>query len=435
MSVFAAVPDAPGTVRPPADRLAVCAEVLHHRGTATEALRELAQCRTNVELLDAVHLMWCGPGCGEGASCTFLHHPRTAPRPAAAPRAPRSRYNRDTAELYSLMGGAGYTAHTPQAHEANLWPLLRAVLTGADDGAGARVDWTDWARKGDPTAAEVVAFACRDSLQWTASWCGERYAEQPGFLHYVALSTICDDLCIPPSALVRGEFRLYGRSAADVVAALEAQGWGYDAVPALLSLVREYLYQYAEKVDHAPADHAPADHAPARGRVGLHARLNRSASVWDAAVYRTHSANNYGCGIGVARLYGTGPVPYARLMDSAMADAISMDLVKSATDVYHLDAHQPTADELLAARRKAAYHALYLDLIDDLVAGGVPESLVHYGRAGFLYVPIMERYNERRTGRRTPLRPAVAARLRALFGDTPVDPAVERRFRARRTGA
>ncbi|WP_147465207.1 hypothetical protein [Streptomyces sp. 1114.5] len=298
-------------------------------------------------------------------------------------------------------------------------------MARVDAGEGTRIDYSDWAKKGDTTAAEVVAYACRDTLQWMATWCGERYASQPAVLHYVALSTICDDICIPPLDLVRGDFRMYGRSAADVVAAMDEQGWGHDAVHALLALVREYFFQYVEKLDHAPTN----------GQVGLHAQLNDSPSAWDASVYRMNSANNYGCSIGLARICDTGPASFSWLMDSSIADAISMDLAKSALDVYRLDVHQPTANQQLASRRQRAYHSIYLDLIDDLVASGAHDSLVHYGRAGLLYVPIMERYHERRLGSRVPVQPAVSAQLSSLFGDEPVDPSTEQRYQAQRATA
>jgi hypothetical protein len=231
-------------------------------------------------------------------------------------------------------------------------------------------------------------------------------------VRYIAFSTICDDLCIPPLDLVRGGFRMYGRSAADLAAAMDEQGWGPDGPRALLSLVRQYVLQYAEKA-HA----------------GVHPRLNELAGVWDAVIYRTHTANTYGAAIVVARACETGPASFAWLMDSSVCDAISMDLCKSAMDVYRQDHHQPTAHDRHEARRQAAYHSLYLDLIDDLVAGGAPDDLVHFGRAGFLFVQLQDRYRERRLGRRLPLRAEPAARLLDLFGTTPADPATDQRFR------
>ncbi|MFF4955010.1 hypothetical protein [Streptomyces chattanoogensis] len=141
--------------------------------------------------------------------------------------------------------------------------------------------------------------------------------------------------------MVRGHFRMYGRSVGDIGAAMDEQGWGHDVVHMLLTLVRQYLFQCAERLAHTPAV----------GWAGLHAELNKSSGVWDASNYRTHSATTYGCGIGVARLYDTGPASFTWLTDSAIADAISMDLAKAAMDVYRLDTHQPTANQQPTSRR------------------------------------------------------------------------------------
>lgn len=177
---------------------------------------------------------------------TALHVPALSPAaPAPGPvRSTRSRYKKDTAGLFSLMGGAGYTPGTPQAHEASLWPVPRPVIAAADSRRTPRRDYSDWSGKRANSASELVLYACRDSIQWMANWCGGRYARQPTGVHYIAFSTICDDLCIPPVA------------------------------------------------------------------------------------------NTHGAAIVVGRACETGPASFAWLMDSSACDAISMDLCKSAMDVY-----------------------------------------------------------------------------------------------------
>lgn len=85
-----------------------------------------------------------------------------------------------------------------------------------------------------------------------ACWCGERFDADPLGLHYIAFATIIDDICIPPLDLVQGRFRMYGRSVPDLVRAMDTAGWGRDAVHALLSLVRQAIFQYAEKMDYLP---------------------------------------------------------------------------------------------------------------------------------------------------------------------------------------
>ncbi|MGB3439142.1 MAG: hypothetical protein WBA97_10365 [Actinophytocola sp.] len=369
------------------------------------------------ELLDATHVRWCGPDCEQTVDCSFLHFPRRAPAPppVRSVRSARPRYNKDTADLFSLMGGDGYRPGTPQVHEENLWPLLRTAMTKADDPATADQAYTDWTGAPASSASETVAFACRDSIQWMANWCGGQYADQPTAVHYIAFSTICDDLCIPPTDLVRGRFLMYGRSVADLAAAMDEQGWRRDGVHALLSLVRQYIVQYVEKVHD-----------------GLHPMLNSKPGVWDAVIYRTHTANTYGAAVVVRRVCKAGPVSWTSLMDSSICDAISMDLCKATMNVYQFDNHPPAAHENHEQRRKTAYHSLYLDLIDALVAAGAPDAIVHFGRAGFLFVQLQERYHERRLGHRLPLRPAMITHLTRLFGARPTDPLTDHLFLARR---
>ncbi|MEU6313804.1 hypothetical protein [Streptomyces sp. NPDC047014] len=313
------------------------------------------------------------------------------------------------------MGG-GYQPGTPQVHELSLWPLLRQSITRTDAGATAALDYTDWSKKHAASATELCRYICRDVLQWMALWCGDRYDIQPAAVHYVALTSIVDDLCIPPLDLVTGRFRLYERSAADLAVALDHQGWGRHGVHAMLAMARQYLLQYAEKTHRA-----------------LHPRLNDLESVWDAVIYRTYTANTYGAAIAIEQVCGQvcdlNEITWTWRMDSAICDAISMDLAKTAAlDIYHVDNHQPTAHAQHARRRETGYHSLYLDLIADLVATGAPDPLVHFGRSGFLFVPLVERYPERRHGRRHPLRPAMQTRLHELFGDTPTDPHIEHAF-------
>jgi hypothetical protein len=201
-------------------------------------IRELSDAGTVSELLDAAHAMWCGPACGQAPDCAFLHYRRAAP-PGAPARSTRSRYNKDTAGLFSLMGGGGYAPGTPQAHETNLWQLLRPAIAAIDSRRTPHPDYSDWSKKHADSASELALYACRDSIQWMASWCGSRYARQPAGVHYIAFSTICDDLCIPPADLVQGRFRLYGRSVTDLVGAMDDQGWGPDGSRALQDRYRE----------------------------------------------------------------------------------------------------------------------------------------------------------------------------------------------------
>ncbi|WP_338899207.1 hypothetical protein WBG99_29495 [Streptomyces sp. TG1A-60] len=322
------------------------------------------------------------------------------------------------------MGADGYTGPVAQYHQVNVWPLLEKVIERWDAVGERRgripEHYSDWTKKHDAQAADTVARACRDTIQWMACWCGEDYGADPLGLHYIAFATVIDDICLPPFDLVDGRFRMYGRSVPDLMRAMDTAGWGRDAVHALLSLVRQSVFQYAEKMDFCPGDE----------HVGLQAALNNSPNMWDGALFRGNTGNAYGTAIMVARSSATGPVSFPWLMDSAICDCLSMDLCKSALGIYSTDDHQPTSGTYRADERKASYRSIYLDLIDDLVFTGAPEPLVHFGRSGFLFVQIQDRYQERRQGRRFPLAPPMVRELERLFGPVPTDAWLEEAFTA-----
>ncbi|KAF9894967.1 hypothetical protein FE257_004590 [Aspergillus nanangensis] len=401
---------------------------LAYTDSALAAFDELRTAKSNVELLHASHRMWCGSTCSRDKDCHFLHYIRPECEGEHA-RAPRSRYNKDTSHLYGLMGGTSYVPNTQQTHRVNSWPLLDTVLTKADvareHNGMLHCDYTDWSKKNDMTAEQTVRYLCRDSIQWMGTWCGADYAASLAGLHYLALAAITDDICIPPLDLLSQRFRMYGFSARDVIETMVNQGWGRDATHALLALVREYLLQYAEKVDFGKTP-----------KVGLHSALSQSIEVWDSVVYRTHTANCYGVGIVVCRIAGSSPLTETWLNDAAICDCVSMDLCKSTLRIYQHDDHAPTAGNAkdVEVNRKAGYHSVYLDLIDDLVFSGAPESAVHYGRAGFLFVQIVDRYLERRAGHRFPIRPSMDRELHRLFGDEPTDTLLDGIFRLRQLG-
>ena len=407
---------------------AVCPDNLHFKGTTLDAFSQLEAAQTNRELLDATHRMWCGPFCVKQIDCEFFHYRREV---SSYPvRAPRSRYNKKTAPLFSLLSGDGYTQEISDEHKVNTWSLLDALVVEADsvrEKVGLTdCDYTDWSRKDDQTAEESLKRVCRDSIQWMGAWLGAEYDMSPTAVQLIAFCTVVDDICIPPLDLINGNFRMYGRSARAIFEDLAHEGWDRDATHILLALVRQYFLQYAEKVDF-----------DIEGNGGLHSILSRTPGVWDSTVYRTHTANTYTAAVVIARVTSSGPLSNTWIMDSSICDAISMDLAKSALRVYQLDNHQPTAGaghadtQELTRQRKAGYHTIYLDLIDDLVFTGAPEPIVHFGRAGFLYVQMHHRYLERRAGQRFPMSPHVDSEVQRLFGNNPTDARLDGLFRLR----
>ncbi|KAI1411938.1 hypothetical protein F5Y13DRAFT_164715 [Hypoxylon sp. FL1857] len=321
------------------------------------------------------------------------------------------------------MGGEGYKPGTPQEHQIEFWPLIESVLRKVDrvrgDSGLLFCDYTDWTKKHDTSAGMTIENLSRDTIQWMASWYGTNLSTTALDTKVIASVVIPDDLCIPPLDFLHQRVRMYGRSLRDLVKEMVDEGWGRDATHILLSSVRQFFLQYIEKVEFEDNT---------KSNTGIHALMGRDEKVWDSIVYRTHTANTYVVAIVVARSRALPEINGDWLFCSAVNDAVSMDLGKSALRVYQEDNHNPTATfgpketkQKLQTQRQTGYHSIYLDLMDDLVNTGCPEPLVHYASAGFLFVQMQHRYLERSLGFRFPIHEAMANALRNLFGDKPTD--------------
>ncbi|KAF4592091.1 hypothetical protein GQ602_002390 [Ophiocordyceps camponoti-floridani] len=405
-------------------------------GVLLAAFDNVAESQTCIELLNRTHELWCGKSCPRDMSCTFLHYPRVKP-PASSSRNVRLRYNKSTAHLFSVTSSDVYCVNTPQLHQHNFWPLLENAFHKVDQ-ARARsgalpVDYTDWSKKSNDSAGQMVRYMCRDVLQWTGCWVGEKCTSSECNManRYTAFAGIPDDMCIPPLDLVSGRLRLYGRTCRSLVEEMDEENWGRDGIHVLASLIRQYLVQYIEKVE---------DHDSSKGK-GIHDQLNDSSGVWDSTIFHTHTGNTYGVLIMVARLHDTGLLRNEWLWDSSVCNLISLDVSKSAMGIYTIDDFAPTAirgesnadnTRRVHAERSRKYRSLYSDLMDDLVYSNAPECIVNYAHSGFMYSLLGHRYAERRMGSRMPITPCMEEELRRIFGTEPVDAEVEDLYQQRK---
>ncbi|KAI0131206.1 hypothetical protein F4814DRAFT_405288 [Daldinia grandis] len=409
-------------------------DTLAYTGSALDALDELAKSQTYVELLHAAHSLWCGGSCSRSIECKFLHYTMPESRAPEGPTlVPRHRYNKDTANYFTLMGGDGYEPGFPQEHQVNFWPPLEAVLRRIDQarekGSSLFCDYTDWTKKQDTSAKQTVQGLCRDIIQWVAIWTGIDPKTSPLDTWLTAMITSPDDLCIPPLDVVHQKFRLYGRSLRDLVQAMVDNHWGRDATHVLLGFIRQLIFQYVEKAEFEGTANSDA---------GIHAQMGRHAEgIWDSIVLRTHTAGTYACMIIISRGAGLGLLKENWILSSSSNACISMDLAKSAARIYQVDNHQPTASfgdqnmqPTLERRRRVGYHSVCLDMMDDLVNTGCPEPLLHVSGT-FLGVQLVHRYWERSLGYRIPIQPAMANSLHSIYGDEPTDARLDGLFHLR----
>ncbi|KAH8170321.1 hypothetical protein LIA77_09102 [Sarocladium implicatum] len=410
----------------------VANDTLYFKGSATEAFAQLTATKTNVDLLNATHNLHCGPNCNKDISCEFLHYSRPS---ESVPKKETSLsvYNTRTSGLFTFMGEAGQYIDVVQQHEVNLWPLLESVLDLVDKAStgdqASHFDYSDWAQKHDANVESILLSSCRDSLQWFACWPGKDYDISHTTLHYTAFATVPDDLCIPPLDLVNGKFRMFKRSAYDMIHQMEAEGWGSDATAVLLSLVLEYLMQYAEKIELEQKDNP---------RARLHQAISRSSTIWDSTVYRARTGNADGVLVCMGRALGTGALPLSWLFEAGICCCIGMDIGKVSAGIYKHDVHRPTkttvANELndtqkeIEMSRRSSYHSLYLDLMDRLLANDAPQHLLQVGCSGLLFIYKVDRYRERQAARRIPRSRQVDEDIVRIWGRTAADPWIESLF-------
>ncbi|KAI0850108.1 hypothetical protein F5Y00DRAFT_40581 [Daldinia vernicosa] len=410
-------------------------DTLAYTGSALDAFEELAKTQTYVELLHVAHSLWCGPSCSRSIACKFLHYKMPESRaPEEARLVPSHRYNKCTANYFTLMGGEGYESGFSQEHQGNFWPPLEASLRRIDrareKGGFLFCDYTDWTKKQDTSAKQTAQSLCRDVIQWMAVWTGIDLKTSPLSVWLVAMLTSPDDICMPPLDVVHQKFRLYGRSLRNLVQAMVNDNWGRDATHVLLCSIRQLIFQYVEKVEFEGG---------AKSNVGIHAQMGgrHAEGIWDSIVLRTHTAGTYACMIIVSRIAGLGLLKENWVLGSSSSACISMDLAKSAARIYHVDNHQPTVSfgeqnmqPTLERRRKIGYHSVYLDMMDDLVNTGCPEPLLHVSGT-FVAVQLVHRYVERSLGCRIPIHPAMADALRSIYGDEPTDARLDGLFHLR----
>lgn len=105
-----------------------CLDTTDDQRPALAAFHEPLTAKISAELLRMMHSIRCGDVCRKDRHLLLLLAPCPAKPASRVHPAARSRYNKDTAPLFALIGGEGYRPDTSQRHGSNTWPLLEAVL-------------------------------------------------------------------------------------------------------------------------------------------------------------------------------------------------------------------------------------------------------------------------------------------------------------------
>ncbi|KAL1922715.1 uncharacterized protein VTP21DRAFT_10254, partial [Calcarisporiella thermophila] len=248
-----------------------------------------------------------------------------------------------------------------------------------------KLDYTDWAEKGDSSITEICNYVLRDTLQWVYSWMGYIPSQQYG-VWYVAYTTICDDLAIPPKDLMQGHFKIGGLSLEKWVKGAYEVGYTTPVLRCMLGLLlREYIFQYLEK---------------AWVTANLDFRriyTNGARSLNCDTAFRVMGADVQGCAIVILHYSGQN-ASWQSICASAIGCCLSMDFAKRRLGVLQRD--RTLAVEGGPDLEKVPHSAQMCAVIAELCQGKAPRVLLRYGTSGLHYVYLLERYHERLNMRR-----------------------------------
>ncbi|KAL5364191.1 hypothetical protein BJX96DRAFT_187623 [Aspergillus floccosus] len=256
-------------------------------------------------------------------------------------------------------------------------------------------DYSIHTGKADTSLEEVSLYSMRDAMQWWSHW----YGSLEG--HYwkkalIAISTIPDDVMVPPQDIASGRFRFLGNSLSDILAGLRAEGISPEDVTLIEHyLLRQYIIQYLEKAD-------PEIMQMLRGNITLMLRWRGLTSFCDGAGTAVMAAR----GISPAKISSTG------LELASVAQLIGLDICKETHGILQGEATETVAgvgDRELRKREMRWVQARLIERLDLCPEG---YYLRPYATASFRYFFMMDRYRERLIQTRLPLTDAQISNYR-----------------------
>lgn len=239
--------------------------------------------------------------------------------------------------------------------------------------------------KGDSSVEEVSIYAMRDSLCW---WAHMHGSLEPGdrWKHlYFAMTTLPDDVQVPPGRAIDGTWRYLGHTLADILDGLRTEGMHPEDVTLVeMCMWRQLILQYLEKVDQ-----------------GLRALLVGKMTLM--AQFRNLTGNGHGVAVCLAAARGvqTRGVSDAIVEMSAVCDVLSLDIAKEMIGILRGEQTETVAGD--RSMRKQELRWVYVRCMMHLNAHPEGHILKRFASAGLHYVPMMDRYLERVRMVRLPL--------------------------------
>ncbi|KAJ6482735.1 hypothetical protein C8R45DRAFT_830934 [Mycena sanguinolenta] len=257
--------------------------------------------------------------------------------------------------------------------------------------------------KNEVSVEETCAYSMRDALQWWVHWHDGSLARGDYWKHlYIGLTSVIDDILVPPEHILDGTFRFLGHTISNISTGMLSEGMSAEDVRYTEMCVwRGCFVQYIEKIDP-------------KIRQLLLEKMHVMSQFYIAG------ANTHGV---AAALLGARGVAFDGVRDEAVemaayGDGFSMHLMKEALGIMKGEPTDATEggdrDRLQAELRWT-----YARTTNQLDTHELAKYLKKYASAGLHFVPLDDRYQERvEGGRRRMLTP----QMRALIASYTVGP-------------
>ncbi|KAJ7856993.1 hypothetical protein B0H13DRAFT_2357139 [Mycena leptocephala] len=266
---------------------------------------------------------------------------------------------------------------------ASVWGLGRDIQAALHT-ASIDDSYKIFSRKDETSVEETRKYAMRDALQWWVTWHDGCLSRKDYWKHlYVGFGTVCDDILIPTEHLVDGIFRFLGHTLSE------------------MCLWRQFVVQYIEKID---------------------------PKLRELLLERTHvmsqihvvTGNTHGCAALVlaARGVACNDIGDPVVEMAAYGCSVSLTLGKECLGILKGEPTE-TTEARDRNRLDAELRWVYARSMDQLDTHEGARYLRRYASAGFLFVALDDRCQERREGRR---RRMLSPQMRALIASYTVGP-------------
>ncbi|KAK3986581.1 hypothetical protein QBC44DRAFT_401948 [Cladorrhinum sp. PSN332] len=336
--------------------------------------------------------------------------------PSSTARSPGIQIHEDSMPLFACLAGGASPPPCTCSDSTAVVARMDQFLSTFNPTNRHPEDNSIHSYKNDTCTHQVQLYAMRDAISWWMHW-GQRFerlfARDYWKVIYIAFTTVQDDIQMNPLDVLSGCCKFLGHTFGECLDGLLREGIPPGQVHLLdMLLRRQMMMQYVEKVD-------PSIWPLLRGRTTL-------MTMW-----RILTPNCLGCLIAI--LHGEAGAAEEEPEDDSESDGaslktwldghdflsdgiseaagltmgLSMDMSKEPMGVLegeHTEFVKADGKDRDKLRMELNWcYARGIDFLDSQPDGAVHQTVRLYATSGFHFTPNMDRYQERKLGRRVPI--------------------------------